>query len=76
VITGSGFTAESQVLFGTTVAPTFTVVSDTEIDVVSPKAVASIRNVRVVTPAGTSPIVSADQFTYVKPTKVAEVAHP
>jgi hypothetical protein len=64
VISGSGFTGATQVRFGAIPASSFTVVSDNEIDAVSPAQAPSKRNVVVSTPGGNSPAVSADQFLY------------
>ena len=63
-ITGTGFTGATQVLFGSVAATSFTVVSSTEITAVSPAQAASTHSIRVVTPAGESPQVNADQFVY------------
>jgi hypothetical protein len=60
-ITGKFFTGATSVT-GTT---SFTVVSDTSITAVMPKGTgAGTFNIQVTTPGGSSPIVSADQFTY------------
>jgi hypothetical protein len=64
VITGSGFTAVSQVRFGT-VNAAFTVISSTQITATAPaQAAAGTVFVRVVATAGTSPDTAAAQFTY------------
>ena len=63
-ITGSGFTGATAVNFGTNSASSFTLVSDTEITVDSPQAIAGSVDVIVTTPAGTSPINPADEYTY------------
>jgi hypothetical protein len=62
-VTGTGFTGASAVTFGSTSA-TFTVNSDTKITATSPAHAAGVINVRVTTSAGTSPIVTADRYTY------------
>ncbi|MFK4184523.1 beta strand repeat-containing protein [Streptomyces sparsogenes] len=54
MITGSGFTGATQVLFGTTPAPSFTVNSPTQITAIAPPGVAGTSPVNVVTPGGTS----------------------
>ena len=65
-ISGQGFTATSSVSFGSGAAASFTVVSDTEIDAMSPAASApGAVDVRVTNPAGTSSASADDQFTYV-----------
>lgn len=64
-ITGAGFTGATAVKFGATNAASFTVNSATSITAVSPKARGSKTvDVTVTTPAGTSPTIAADQFTY------------
>ncbi len=64
-ITGSGFTGATSVLFGTTPATNFTVVSDTQITATSPPATtAGTVDVTVVNPVGTSAAGTADKFTY------------
>jgi hypothetical protein len=63
-ITGSGFTGATKVRFGTVVATSFTVVSDTQITVVSPAHAAGPQNVLVTTAGGTSPTTPGDVFTY------------
>ena len=50
--------------FGPLAATSFTVVSSTDISAVSPTQAASVRNIFVTTPGGTSATVTADQFTY------------
>jgi hypothetical protein len=62
-ITGSGFTGETGVEFGTTAATDVVFVSDTEITADSP-AGSGVQDVTVITPAGTSATSSADRFTY------------
>jgi len=63
-ITGSGFTGATAVNFGTSSASSFTVVSDIEITVDSPPAAAGQVDVIVTTPAGSSPVNPADEYTY------------
>ena len=64
-VAGSGFTGATAVDFGTAGQPaqSFTVLSDTQITAVSPAGVSMV-DVRVTTPGGTSPTVSADLFIY------------
>ncbi len=62
-ITGTGFNGATAVDFGTTPATSYTVVSSTSIMAASPPGADTV-DVTVMTAAGTSPIVTADQFTY------------
>lgn len=62
-VTGTGFTGATSVNFGTVAATSFTVASDTSITAVAPALAAGPNDVTVVTPAGTSAVVAADQFT-------------
>ena len=65
-ITGTGFTGATNVSFGPYTATNFTVVSDTQITVVSPPANSSGSvHVTVTTLGGTSATSSADQFSYI-----------
>ncbi|MEZ0578496.1 IPT/TIG domain-containing protein [Nocardioides sp. MH1] len=65
VITGTGFRGAVKVKFGVAGFAVFTVDSATQITATSPtSASAAVRNIRVRTPAGTSPAVRADRFTY------------
>jgi hypothetical protein len=61
-ITGTDFDGVSSVKFGSTNA-SFTFNSETSISAVSPPGIGTV-DVTVTTPAGTSPISSADQFGY------------
>ena len=63
-IHGSGFTGATEVVFGTVVYFGFFVISDSEIDMPGPGAMPGTVDVRVITPAGESPITPADQFTF------------
>ena len=67
-VTGSGFTGVTQVNFGSTPGTGVTPTSgetDTSLTVTSPAASsAGTVDVTVINPAGTSPIVAADRFTY------------
>jgi hypothetical protein len=62
-ITGANFTGATAVRFGSTNAPSFTVVSATQITAVSPAGTGTV-HITVTTPSGTSASTSADQFTY------------
>jgi len=65
IITGTGFTAVTAVKFGTRNAVDFEVDSPTQITAIAPAGVAGTTvDVRVTTPAGTSAIVEADEYTY------------
>jgi hypothetical protein len=64
-ITGKYFTGATRVDFGSIPAPSFAVLSDTAISVVSPAgATGSTVEIRVTTPGGTSPVVAADRYTF------------
>ena len=65
-VSGTNFTGATAVDFGTTAAKSFTVASATSITALSPAGSGTV-NVTVTTPTGTSPVTSADQFTYVVP---------
>jgi alpha-tubulin suppressor-like RCC1 family protein len=62
-ISGDTFTGATAVKFGTTAATHFTVESDTSITASAPPGTGTV-NVTVTTPAGTSPPVAADRYTY------------
>src|SRR5262249_50445492 len=64
LVSGSGFSAASSVLFGSTPAASFTVYSDSLISAVSPTDAAGTLDITVTTPAGTSAAISADRFTF------------
>ena len=63
-ITGTNFTGATAVRFGTTAATNLTVVSDAQLTATVPAHAAGTVNVTVTTPAGNSPAVSADKYTY------------
>ena len=65
-IEGSGFTAATQVLFGSSPGTITKIKSDSEIVAVSPAGTAGTVDVKVVTPppAGTSAVTAGDHFTY------------
>ena len=63
-LTGTGLVEVGSVVFGTKAATSFTVDSSTSITAVAPAGAAGTVDVRVTSPAGTSPITTADHFTY------------
>jgi hypothetical protein len=63
VVTGSGFTGATAVLFGAYAASAFVVNSDGQLTAVAPPQAAGTVDVTVVTPGGTSAAVTADQYT-------------
>jgi hypothetical protein len=68
-ITGTNFlSSNTTVFFGTTPASNVLVVSDTTITVTAPPGAMGTVDVRVVAPFGTTPIVPADQYTYINVT--------
>ena len=64
VISGTGFTGSTGVAFGTVQAASFSVVSDTTINAVTPAVTAGVADVLVTTPAGVSVASAADQITF------------
>ncbi len=72
-ISGSNFMAATGVLFGTVPASSFTVSGDGSITATSPVNAAGTVDVRIVSPWGTSAIVSADQYTYTAASNVPAV---
>ncbi|WP_375502411.1 beta strand repeat-containing protein [uncultured Jatrophihabitans sp.] len=68
-VTGTGFTGATAVLFGSVSATSFTVVSDTQLTAASPAQAAGAHNIFVTTAGGKSATVTADRFTYVKPSR-------
>lgn len=76
-ITGSNFTGATQVLFGNTAATSFTVVSNVQINAVSPAGAAGDVQVRVQNANGLSATSLATRFTYgaaAAPTATIELA--
>ncbi len=63
-VTGTGFTGATSVSFGSVAATSFTVVSDTQIDVTAPAEAAGAVDVTVTTPGGLSSLAAADDFSY------------
>jgi len=72
-INGTNLTGATSVTFGANAATDVTVVSATQITAKSP-AGSGVADVRVVTPYGTSPTSSADQFTYILPPAVTNLS--
>jgi len=64
VVTGSGFTHATGVNFGSYLARSFFVNSDTQLTAVAPAQAAATVDLTVTTPSGTSPTSSSDHFTY------------
>lgn len=73
-ITGARFTRVSKVLFGSTPGKSLAVASATSLSVTAPSHVAGAVHIRVVTAYGTSPVVSADRFTYMAAPTVTKVS--
>jgi len=75
-ISGTNLNGATQVLFGSTPATSYTVVSPSEITAVSPAQAAAALNVYVITPAGTSAAVAGDVFTYTSTSPTSSVIIP
>ncbi|HUY86962.1 MAG TPA: IPT/TIG domain-containing protein, partial [Acidimicrobiales bacterium] len=73
-ISGQGFTGASGVGFGTTPAASFTVLSDTQINAISPTGIAGVNDITITTLGGTSATSAADRFTYVSTAPVPIVS--
>ena len=73
VITGTGFTRTSTVMFGTTAATKVTYVSTTSLNVTSPAGTGT-QDVTVTTAGLTSSTSAADQFTFVAGPTVTSIA--
>ena len=71
--TGTGFSGATLVDFGTAAATKVAINSATQITATSPAGTVGAVNVTVVTPGGTSPVSSADQFNYVAAPAVTPV---
>ena len=63
-ITGTGLAGTSAVMFGTTPVTGVTVINALTVTGAIPAHAAGTVDVTVTTPAGTSPVGSADQYTY------------
>jgi alpha-tubulin suppressor-like RCC1 family protein len=73
-ITGANFEGVTAVRFGASSATRFTVHSPTSITAVSPPGSVGTVNVTVSDPAGTSPPVTADRFSYLPPPTVSKLS--
>ncbi|SDI91049.1 IPT/TIG domain-containing protein [Frankineae bacterium MT45] len=65
-ITGTGFTGATGVSFGGVAGTSVTVVSATSLTVLAPAHAAGVVDVQVTGPYGTSGVVAADRYTFVK----------
>jgi hypothetical protein len=72
-LAGSDFSAANEVKFGSADATSFTVNSQSSITAVSPEGTGTV-DVTVTDPEATSPVSSADQFSYVLPPTVTSVS--
>ncbi len=72
-ITGTNFTANATVNFGTTGATGITVSSATSITAIAPAGTGAV-DVTVSTPGGASATGSADKFSYVPPPAITNVS--
>lgn len=72
-IRGTGFTGATRVDFGTVASTSVTVISDTQVVAAVPLQPAGTVNVRVTTPGGTSPVVSAGTWLYLGPPKITGI---
>jgi hypothetical protein len=66
-VTGTGFTGATKVVFGSVTASGVTVVNDDTLTAIAPAQTQRTAAIRVTTPGGTSPLVAADQYTYIVP---------
>jgi hypothetical protein len=64
-LSGAGFTGATSVLFGSTPATSFTVVSDSEITAVVPAGTNGVVHIQVQTLFFTTPAITPDEYTYV-----------
>jgi hypothetical protein len=72
-ITGSGFTGVTAVMFGSTPADSFNLITPTTILASSPEGTAGTVDITVTSPGGTSSTSAADQYTYFNPASVTGV---
>ncbi|MFJ1792965.1 IPT/TIG domain-containing protein [Kitasatospora griseola] len=75
-ITGTNLLGATAVTFGSTPAASFTVNSDTSITAVTLAHTAGAVDVTVTTASGTSAVVTANQYTYLKPAPVVTGISP
>ena len=73
-ITGTGFTPDTRVSFGSSEAKSFTVISSTQVTAVSPAEPGGTVDVTVTNSGGTSATSSADKFTFIAPPTVTGVS--
>lgn len=73
-VRGARFTRVQRVLFGSSVGRSVTVRSSGVLEVTAPAHAAGRVDLRVVTSAGTSPVVTADRYTYVAPPAVTRLS--
>ncbi len=73
-LTGTDLTAATTVRFGTIAVQPLTVPSSTKLSVRTPAYVAGTVDLTVTTPAGTSPVVPADRYTYAAAPTVSTVS--
>ena len=64
-LSGAGFTGATSVLFGSTPAASYTVVSDSVLTAVVPAGTNGTVDIQVQTPLFTTPAVTPDEYTYV-----------
>ncbi len=74
-IGGSGFTGATKVMFGSTPAASFTIVSDSRIDAVAPPGSGTVP-VSIVAPAGTISSPTLSQYTYLDVTSATPANGP
>ena len=73
-ITGTGFTPDTRVSFGSTEAKSLTVTSSTQVTAVSPAEAGGTVDVTLTNSGGTSATSTADQFTFIAPPTVTGVS--
>ena len=73
-VTGVNFSGVSRVSFGTVAGTALTVVSATQVKVAAPAHAVGVVDVTVTTPAGASPVVAVDKYTYVAVPSVTALA--
>ena len=75
-IVGTGFTSDSTVEFGTSGFEPATLNADGSLTAVAPAASAGTVDVVVSTPGGTSPLSTADKYTYDPPPMIENISPP